>query len=287
MENFDEHLEKQYKFIINTNKNVGGGFGDVYFGSMYKENDVENKIPIVLKTCTEKAKNEQQQQFKKEQFKKEQEIFKMLSGLYQDNVVNCYGIAHIDDKEYMVMEDLKAQGFKTVEDVYNELIKEKSGNNKNIIKQYRINLNNLYDMSNIHTDYKKQKAEIKKHKQYYNEKFKQKEEKKPKQNESISYKEKVRCFFENTERFKELRNILELAIIFHNDIHEGNVMVNLEKCIIKLIDLGYSTKKDDEYLEDEECDYANKFDIRRYKYLKSAFYYLLGTDIIEEKQPSL
>lgn len=56
MENFDEHLEKQYKFIINTDENVGGGFGDVYFGSMYKENDIENKIPVVLKTCTEKQK---------------------------------------------------------------------------------------------------------------------------------------------------------------------------------------------------------------------------------------
>ena len=75
------------------------------------------------------------------------------------------------------MENLKAQGFETVEDVYDELIKEKSGDNTNIIKQYRINLNNLYDMSNIHTDYKKQKAEIKKHKQRYNKKFKQKEEK--------------------------------------------------------------------------------------------------------------
>lgn len=279
MENFNEHLEKQYKFIINTNENVGGGFGDVYFGSMHKENDVENKIPVVLKTCTKKAKNEEQQQFKKEQ-----EIFKMLSGLYQDDIVNCYGITHINDKEYIVMEDLKAQGFKTVEDVYNELIKEKSGGDENVIRQYKDALNNLF---NICINYKKQKAEIKKHKQHYNEKFKQKEEKKPKQNESISYEEKVRCFFENTERFKELRNILELAIIFHNDIHEGNVMVNLEKGIIKLIDLGYSTKKDDKYLEDEECDYANEVDICRYKYLKSAFYYLLGTDIDTDKQLSL
>lgn len=207
----------------------------------------------------------------------------MLSKLHQDDIVKCYGITHINDKEYIVMEDLKIQGFETIGDVYDQLIKEKSGDNTNIINQYNNKLDTLYRIS----DCGKQKAEIKKHKQRYNKKFKQKEEKKPKQNKNISYKDKVHRFFEKTKRFKELRNILELAIIFHNDIHERNVMVNLEKGIIKLIDLGCSTKKDDKYLEDENYDYANECDIRHYKYLKSAFYYLLGTDISEEKRASL
>lgn len=61
MEEFDENLEEKWKFDINKDENLGGSFGDVHFGSMYKENDIENKIPVVLKTCTNKAKNEQQQ----------------------------------------------------------------------------------------------------------------------------------------------------------------------------------------------------------------------------------
>lgn len=64
-------------------------------------------------------------------------------------------------------------------------------------------------------------------------------------------------------------------------------MANLEEGIIKLIDLGYSKKKDDKYVKDKKYDCVNECDIYGYRYLKLVFYYLLGTDISEEKQPSL
>ena len=81
MEEFDENLEEKYKFIINTDENFGGTYGNVYSGSMYKENDIGNKIPIVLKTCTNKAENEQQQQFKKNNLKKNKKYLKRYQNI--------------------------------------------------------------------------------------------------------------------------------------------------------------------------------------------------------------
>lgn len=173
MEEFDENLEEKWVFTINKDENLGGSFGDVYFGTMHKKDNIEHKIPVVLKTSTNKAKNKQQQQYTEQQLKKEQEIFKILSKLHQDDIVKCYGIAHIDEKEYIVMEDLRIQGFETISDVYEQLITEKSGDNTNIINQYNNKLDTLYRIS----DCEKQKGEINKYKQHYNKKFKQKEEK--------------------------------------------------------------------------------------------------------------
>ena len=181
MEEFDENLEEKYKFIINTDENFGGTYGDVYSGSMYKENDVENKIPIVLKSVKSKDSCQlRDDTIVNNEFNNEKQIAKIVSQDKRDGIVKYYGLAHIDGFEYVVMEDLKAQGFETVEDVYDELIQLESEYYKTLnIKDIRWqDIINMYDMNK--DDFIKQ---IKQYKDVYNRKRDKKiQETKPKIN---------------------------------------------------------------------------------------------------------
>ena len=108
---FLENLEKYYIFDIKQNTINSGANGNISYGIMYKKDDTENKIPIALKTYKDNSKI---------QFDNEKQFFKDIEklGVNCDYIVKCYGITHIDEKEYIVMEDLNIFGFITIEKLY-------------------------------------------------------------------------------------------------------------------------------------------------------------------------
>ena len=147
---------------------LGGGYGI--------------SIPVALKTFRNNYKDDGERErlcdMSKTEFENEKKFFKQLIAKpkeYHEHIVKCFGMARIDNKEYIVTEDLTKQNF--------------------------ISIKQLKEKSEIFNINKKQLKKI------------------------------------NTQ-FKQLGNHLEKYKIRHGDIHDGNLMINLEQCIIKMIDFG-------------------------------------------------
>ena len=194
---FDKSSKATYKIInIDKGNNLGGDFGNVYHGTMINTSNPNIYTPIILKTCKKKCRHESKKVDGKKVFKHEKEMCKFLSELKNtpEEIVMCYGTIKKHGKEYIVMEDLKAQGFETIKDICAKLEKPKT---------FNITTRSEYE----------------------------------------DYKQKIIRFFEATGKLKTLKEILTQIPIEHNDVHSGNVMVNLDTCKVKLIDLGLSSIK--------------------------------------------
>lgn len=207
---FDEHLEDTYNFTIEEGKTDSGARGSIIYGTMSAK-DVgggEISISVALKTF----KNDES----KEDFINEKNFFEYLSHnreLNCDNIVKCYGTAHIDKKEYLVMEDLNKKNFVTFYSLHWDIIEL-------MLKENELDIeNNRYD--NI-------KKNIEKNTDYIQI-------------------QQIKPTIEN--EINGLKTFLLNNRIRHNDLCWKNVMINPKNGKMKIIDFGLGVINNEELLE--------------------------------------
>lgn len=108
---FNKNLERYHAFDIKQDRIDSGANGVVIYGSMCERDNIENKNTVALKTYKDNSKTA---------FDNEKTFFKDIEELKIDfdGIVKCYGTAHINEKEYIVMENLKERGFIAIAKLY-------------------------------------------------------------------------------------------------------------------------------------------------------------------------
>lgn len=262
-----ENLEENYYFQQEKGREDTGCYSSVIYGKL-----INNKGEVEKFIALKKASDIEQA------FKNEISIFEFLQekNQLQECVVKYYGTAYINGKTYIVMENLKKQGFETIGNISKRMLyfeKQYMDNGKiNSLKRATM----LDNLVNNFEELDKQKECLKLLEEKYQKEQKEQKTKTASNNKNkyLQLKEKVKKFFDNTNYLEKLEQILQDIPIYHNDIHENNVMINLDTNEIKLIDFGLSFKKMDTSIKK-----LNESDETSYTFLKSVFYCLLIDEI--------
>ena len=110
-----ENLEENYHFQWDETQENCGVCGSVIYGKLINNTTQEEKF-VALKKAISKTL------FKQQVFENERCVLKMLQQNPQDGVVKYYGTIHIDNDEYIVMEDLKKDNYQTIRDMCTQML---------------------------------------------------------------------------------------------------------------------------------------------------------------------